>query len=459
MNIFEEVNQEDEFDYNEDLEKNFKSDKKDININDLLNTKITYKTKVMDIEAILNALKRGDYILPKYQRKYVWEKPDASNLVLSLIKNIPIPPIYLYFDYYTGKYVVLDGQQRITTLFMYYNNIFYKSKNGREKINFEDISRKLEEIEYYEHKMRNPVENLTNREFREFDNKIKEIYKEIEKKYNIVKSTFNLELGDFEKDITFSSFDEKAKRILRRKDLEAVFVQCENDNADKAYSEIFKLLNSAGKELSSQEIRNGVYYNNILYDYLFKFNKENIIWRKIYGAESLIFKDIEYLLRFLALDKFSDYDKNAKKFRINFNGTFSYSNIIDDYSEIFNRELLSNNLSIYEKENIKIREQDKVKKAKQEVQKLVMFFDKFNDIDEKTKMSGKNLLILEAMFIAFTKLDLLDSNVKISYFNTVDGIKNDEDVQKYITQSTSSKGNVTDRIEEIISLIQGMNLR
>lgn len=439
-----------------DFESDFNEDKKDINIHDLLNTKITYKTKVMDIESVLNALKRGDYVLPKYQRKYVWEKQDAANLVLSLIKNIPIPPIYLYFDYYTGKYVVLDGQQRITTLFMYYNNIFYKSKNGRIRIDFKDISRELEKIDYYINKKDNPVEFLTKSEIDEVDLNIKNIYKNIEEKYGIAKSKFNLDLGELEKDITFSNFDEKAKRILRRKDLEVVFVQCENENSDKAYSEIFKLLNSAGKELSSQEIRNGVYYNNIIYDYLFKFNSENIAWRRIYGAESLIFKDVEYLLRFLALDKFSTYNKNLKKFDLNFKSAFSYSKIIDEYSGLFNRELLNNSLEISEKNN-KIDIKKEIQ-AKEEIQKLSMFFDKFYDITKNTEIKGKNLLILEAMFIAFSKLDILNKSFEISYFETIEYIKNDEKVLKYTAQSTSSKGNVIDRIEEIISIIQGMNL-
>ncbi|MGU8702741.1 DUF262 domain-containing protein [Clostridium perfringens] len=427
------------------LEEEFEKDEKDINIDDLLNTKISFKSKVMDIESVLNALKRGDYVLPKYQRKYVWEKLQASNLVLSLIKNIPIPPIYLYFDYNTGKYVVLDGQQRITTLFMYYNNIFYKGKNGREKIDFKDISKMLSKIDYYLEKKNNPIELLTNKEIKDIEHEIKLIYKTIESRYNIVKTTFNLELEKDEKDITFSNFDEKAKRILRRKDLEVVFVQCENENSDKAYSEIFKLLNSAGKELSSQEIRNGVYYSNILYDLMYKFNKNNPIWRKIYGAESLIFKDFEYLLRFLALDYFSIYDEKSKKFNITYEAAFSYSNIIDDYSEKFNRKF-NNEDALYQIE----------KNANYEINRLEMFFDKFNDIHENTKMIGKNLLILEAMFLAFSKLNLLDKYFKISYFETVNKIKNDEKVKQYIAQSTSSKGNVKDRIEQIILIIQGM---
>ena len=423
-------------DFFEDIE----NDKKEININDLLNTKISYKTKVMDIESVLNALKRGDYVLPKYQRRYVWEKQQAANLILSLIKNIPIPPIYLYFDYNTGKYVVLDGQQRITTLFMYYNNIFYKGRNGREKIDFKSISKIIEKIEYYLEEKEYPIEKLNVRESKENTKNLKLLYSEMEEKYNIVKATFNLELKEYEKNITFSSFDDRAKRILRRKDIEVVFVQCEHENFDKTYSEIFKLLNSAGKELSSQEIRNGVYYNNSLYDYIYEFNEKCTVWRKIYGAESLIFKDFEYLLRFLALDEFSCYEDDLELFTIEYEGTFSYSNIIDEYSERFNRS--NTNLSSLN---------DKVRKM---TRKLELFFEKFDDINNETTVTGKNLLILEGLFLAFSKLNLLEKNEKISYFDIVEKIKNNEDVKQYIQQSTSSKGNVKNRIEQIIILVK-----
>ncbi|MBS6508640.1 MAG: DUF262 domain-containing protein [Paraclostridium bifermentans] len=429
--------------FDEFNEDDIENDDKNINIEDLLNTKISYKTKVMDIESVLNALKRGDYILPKYQRKYVWEKAQASNLILSLIKNIPIPPLYLYYDNNTKKYVVLDGQQRITTVFMYYNDIFYKSRNGREKIDFRDVSRMLDEVEYLIDRKGFDQKDLTKEEIKRIDGKINSIYKEIESKYNISKTTFNLELGEYQKDITFSNFDEKAKRILRRKDLEVVFVECEDKKSDKAYSEIFKLLNSAGKELSSQEIRNGVYYNNILYDKIYELNKSNTVWRKIYGAESLICKDFEYLLRFLALDYYSKYNERMNKFEIEFNKAFSYSNIIDSYSEKFNRGLHED-------------DSDKIEEAKRAVEKLDLFFDRFNDIDKNTKMTGKNLLILESMFLAFSKLNLLYTNIKISYFEWVDQLKNDEKVKLYIAQSTSSKGNVQSRVNEIILLMQGM---
>lgn len=435
------------FDENE-FDKNEEDDIKEVDINDLLNTKISYKSKVMDIESILNALKRGDYKLPKYQRKYVWEKQQAANLILSLIKNIPIPPLYLYYDK-DGKYVVLDGQQRITTLFMYYNNVFYTSgKVERVRLDFSDISRRLENIEYLNERIERYHDTMSKDEIKEMKNEIKVSYKEIKSKYNIVPSKFNLNLDKDVKDITFSNFDDKAKRILRRKDLEVVFVECDGKNSDKAYSDIFKLLNSSGKELSSQEIRNGVYYNNILYDYIYEFNKSNNIWRKIYGLESSICKDMEYLLRFLALDYYSTYDVNLNNFDIDFDGTFSYSNIIDSYSKRFSRYSTSDDKNEMIKQ-ILIEEE-----AKNDIDKLSKFFNIFIDIDKNTKVQGKNLLVIEAMFLAFSKLDLLDNNIQISYFEWVDKIRKDKDVQEYSIQSTSSKGNVKDRIMSVIKLVK-----
>lgn len=430
------------FDENE-FDKIEEEDIKEVDINDLLNTKISYKSKVMDIESILNALKRGDYKLPKYQRKYVWEKQQAANLILSLIKNIPIPPLYLYYDK-DGKYVVLDGQQRITTLFMYYNNVFYtNSKVERIRLDFSDISRRLEDIEYLNERIERYQDTMSKSEIKQMENRIKLLYKEIKNKYNISPSKFNLNLDKYEKDITFSNFDEKAKRILRRKDLEVVFVECNGENSDKAYSDIFKLLNSSGKELSSQEIRNGVYYNNVLYDYIYEFNKRNTTWRKIYGLESSICKDMEYLLRFLALDYYSSYDLKSDDFDIKFDGTFSYSNIIDSYSQKFSRYSNSDD------ENKVI-----IEEVENDINKLANFFNIFVDIDENTKVQGKNLLVIEAMFLAFSKLGLLDKKIQISYFEWVDKIRNDKEVQEYSIQSTSSKGNVKDRIKSVIKLVK-----
>lgn len=432
MNIFK--NEYDDVD-NSDVVK--------IEVEDLLDRKITYNTKSMDIETILNGLKRGDYILPKYQRKYVWDKDQASNLILSLIKNIPIPPIYLYYNTYDGKYTILDGQQRISTLFMYYKNIFYKNLKDRKRLDFQDISYKLERVDILQEKLNNYYDILEVNDKKNIKKEIKQIYSDLETLYNLKEAEFKLH----EQDITFKKFNERTKRILKRKNLDVVFVECLDENPHIVYTQIFKLLNSSGKPLSTQEIRNGVYSENYVYEYIDKVNENNTIWRSIYG-NSLISKDFEFLLRFLALDKFTDfYDGDIPKVRLNYSQNFSLSNMIDKYSEKFNKKHVTDqDGNIYNKnELIKLD-------AQREVEKLNKFFDKIKDIRKEDKVNGGKILILEAIFVAFSKLDLLDKDISIEYYDFISKLDLEKDFK--ITTSTSNKGNIEKRLSKAISIVK-----
>lgn len=430
-----------ELDNNEKLNDYIESEcKSDIQVEDLLEKKITYSTQSMDIETMLNGLKRGDYILPKYQRKYVWEKNQASNLILSLIKNIPIPPVYLYYDKYTGKYTILDGQQRITSIFMYYKNIFYKNTADRKRIDFEDVSLKLESIEMINERLDKYGERFLKSERNAMMAEKKDIEKQLEETYSLRKTDFKLH----NKEITFESFNEKTKRILKRKKIEVVFVECNDDNPYSVYTQIFKLLNSAGKELSSQEIRNGVYSKNFLYEYIDEFNENNPTWRKIYG-KSDISKDFEYLLRFLALDKYSKYDKESDTLELEEIKNFSLGHMIDLYSEYFNvRHNTNGDIKI------DIKNEETQKYAKQEVEKLYKFFSKIKDLEDK--VSGGKILIVEAIFVAFSKLGMLDSNNYIEYLSFINSLdlQKDFDIQK----STSNKSTVEKRLNKAIGIVK-----
>lgn len=412
--------------------KNESNEKDDIyiDIEDILDSKISYNSQTMDIETVLLGLSRGDYKLPLYQRKYVWELSDASNLILSLIKNIPIPPIYLYLDSNSGQYVILDGQQRISTLFMYYNNIFYVNKKERKRLDFEDISKMLEFKEEVKKKLKEYRDLYSKDEIVKMEERIHEIEEKLLNNYNLKGKSFVVN----DEDITFENFNEKAKRVLKRKSIEVVFVQCKGKNPLKAYTEIFKLVNSAGKPLSAQEIRNGIYYDSKLYNAINIINENNTVWRNIYG-NSLISKDFEYLLRFLALDYYSEYDEYSDKIFIKNDITFTLANIIDQYSDEFSKDDIS------------------IEKIESQVIKLRQFFGKFKDIiNEKNSVPGGKILIIEALFIAMSKLNLLDKDIDISYYKFVDKLDLGKDFG--VDKSTSSKANTIKRIEKAIGIIK-----
>ena len=60
---------------------------------------------------------------PEYQRRHVWSNEQKSRLIESFIMNIPVPPVFLY-EISFSKYEVMDGLQRLSTLFDFYNGNF-----------------------------------------------------------------------------------------------------------------------------------------------------------------------------------------------------------------------------------------------------------------------------------------------------------------------------------------------
>ena len=60
---------------------------------------------------------------PEFQRWYVWDDKLASRLIESILLNIPIPPCYLSQDP-EFRLDVIDGQQRIFSIYRYMDNRF-----------------------------------------------------------------------------------------------------------------------------------------------------------------------------------------------------------------------------------------------------------------------------------------------------------------------------------------------
>jgi hypothetical protein len=70
-----------------------------------------------EIDSLHKRFKKGKLdIQPNFQRQYVWDNIKASRLIESILLDIPLPIIYLSEEE-DGRTYVIDGQQRLTSLF------------------------------------------------------------------------------------------------------------------------------------------------------------------------------------------------------------------------------------------------------------------------------------------------------------------------------------------------------
>lgn len=412
----------------EDNENDIYDEAEKIKINNILHSDLTYRSNGLQCESVINSLISGYYIIPKFQRKFVWKKRQVANLALSIIKDVPIPPIYLFMNE-KKKEVVLDGQQRVTALFLYFNDLWYVGSENYDRFDFKQISEINERLRNAENESKKIVcdsilpENERKIKSKECKDSIAKYSDEL-KQCGLKRTSFFVDDGDKKVEISFKKFTDEEKEFLLRKRMELTVVECRSDNAQKVYASIFKLLNSGGKLLSSQEIRNGVYWELELYDRLFELNR-NENWRRIYGKESAYSKDIEILLKILSLNYYSTISDG--EIEITYPRTFNWSNIMEDYSSmaaVWNSEQVSEQITL-----------------------LTVFLNNLeNVVDRENKTCNK--AVFEAAFVAYSKLNC---NKEISY-DWLCEMGDEIEFQK--GQVLSNKASVLDRLNKAYKLMR-----
>lgn len=89
----------------------------------------------MKIQELLDDIRKQNLVLPEFQREFVWSKDQAKQLMVSLVKEYPVgsllfwktndPPELKNIDNLPEKLgsvqIILDGQQRLTTLYLLIN--------------------------------------------------------------------------------------------------------------------------------------------------------------------------------------------------------------------------------------------------------------------------------------------------------------------------------------------------
>lgn len=77
---------------------------------------IYVENKPFSISTIMELIKDGDLeVSPNFQRHFVWDKTRQSKLIESILLGLPLPSIYLS-QYSDGRLTIVDGLQRITTI-------------------------------------------------------------------------------------------------------------------------------------------------------------------------------------------------------------------------------------------------------------------------------------------------------------------------------------------------------
>lgn len=90
---------------------------------DLEALEIDVKEDPFQIIAIVHKIDRGQILIPDFQRKEVWDQTRRSEFIESILLNYPLPPLYFNQDR-KGRYIVVDGLQRTSTVYRFVKNQF-----------------------------------------------------------------------------------------------------------------------------------------------------------------------------------------------------------------------------------------------------------------------------------------------------------------------------------------------
>jgi len=200
----------------------------------------------LSFRELISRYDEDELVKPELQRNYVWDKTEASRFIDSVLLGLPVPSIFLAKTK-DEKLLIIDGYQRFMTVRDYVKGIFSKDKSVFKLSRSEKIH-----------------ERWRGKAF--------------------------LELSDDE------------QRKIRNTTIHAIiFMQQHPVSGDTSLYQVFERINSSGRTLLPQEIRNCIYQGPIN-SLLFELNS-NKNWRSLWGTEvpDERMRDLEHILRFFAI--------------------------------------------------------------------------------------------------------------------------------------------------------------
>lgn len=153
QNVMKKVRKKDvEFEFNtktfekeEEFDEIFEQEQEEDYKVDISEEKRIVNSKQYDfgVKYVVDLIKEGKIILDvPFQRKRIWQPKRSSVFIESLLLDVPIPPIYLAEDS-KGKWLVIDGLQRLMSIEKYYDNVIgligITTLDKLEKMKYKDL--------------------------------------------------------------------------------------------------------------------------------------------------------------------------------------------------------------------------------------------------------------------------------------------------------------------------------
>ncbi len=214
----------------------------------------------LSFRELVTMYREGELIKPEIQRNYVWDKKEASRFIDSLLMGLPVPSIFLARSS-NEKKLIVDGYQRIMTVHDFMRGVFAKDNSSFKLVNSEQINERW-------------------------------------------------------RSKTFSELPDELQRKIKSTTIHAIiFEQRHPENDDTSLYQVFERINTSGRGLTPQEIRNCV-YQGALNSFLIEIN-QNHVWRKLFGSKEpdSRMRDMEFILRFLLLKK-NDMRNHEKRYSL-----------------------------------------------------------------------------------------------------------------------------------------------
>ena len=340
----------------------------------------------LSFRELITMYKEGELMKPELQRNYIWEKPEASRFIESLLLGLPVPSIFLAKTN-KEKQLIVDGYQRIMTVYEYVETGIF-SKDGK-------------------------VFKLSNS-------------KKINEKW---------------RGKAFNELDETEQRRIKRTTIHAiVFVQDHPQNSDTSMFQIFERINTSGRTLTPQEIRNCVYQGR-LNSLLFELNKNNN-WRELFGLAEIEprMKDMEFILRFFGLadDKIKKSEKTQISLKLYLNEFMGKEEFEDEWKlNVLKEEFIKTIDFIYN--NIGI--------------------NAFHNISSEGKYICRfHPTIFDAITIS-TLYGIIKGDIRPNKDlkqKKID-LLNNSDFQQFISERTTNIAHINGRIKKACNILYGIN--